>query len=61
MSDTPQLIATLSQLRDNLKTVIVSNEAEAQKLLTKTAPLLASITSAIKRLEKVNTQAGSKK
>lgn len=60
MTDTTNtnLIATLTQLRDHLKTIIVSDEPEAQKLLNKTAPFLASVSSAVKRLEKVTTKGG---
>lgn len=62
MTDTtqPNLVVTLTSLRDNLKTIIVSNEPEAQKLLNKSAPFLASVSSAIKRLEKITTNTGKK-
>lgn len=62
MTDTTQLnlVMTLTSLRDNLKTIIVSNEPEAQKLLNKSAPFLASVSSAIKRLEKVSATGGKK-
>ena len=60
MADTTNtnITTTLIQLRDHLKTIIVSDELEAQKLLNKTAPFLASVSSAIKRLEKITTKGG---
>ena len=60
MADTTNtnITTTLIQLRDHLKTIIVSDEPEAQKLLNKTAPFLASVSSAIKRLEKITTKGG---
>lgn len=51
--DTVLFPALCKRVLDDLKLLVVSDQPEAQKLISKAAPLLVAMTASVKRLEKI--------